>query len=195
MGESGSSASCSRARRNRGWWVSSAHPGVGKSSLLRAGVLAALARGELPGSNGWRQLVLRPGERPHHQLTRALGGREIDAALAELPPGERLVLAVDQLEELFTSCEREDERAAFLEQLCSAASDPQRRALVLLALRGDYYTRFVSYPMFADLLSREHVLVGPMDRGELGRRDRAAGSSRRARGRGAAGRRVGVRCG
>ena len=49
--------------------------GVGKSSLLRAGVLAALARGELPGSNDWRQVVLRPGERPHDQLTRALGGR------------------------------------------------------------------------------------------------------------------------
>jgi WD40 repeat protein/DNA-binding SARP family transcriptional activator len=142
--------------------------GVGKSSLLRAGVLAALARGELPGSNGWRQVVLRPGERPHHQLKRALGGRQIDAVLGELSPGERLVIAVDQLEELFTSCEREDERAAFLEELCLAASDVQRRALVLLALRGDYYTRFVSYPRFADLFSREHVLVGPMDRGELG---------------------------
>jgi WD40 repeat protein/DNA-binding SARP family transcriptional activator len=141
--------------------------GVGKSSLLRAGVLAALARGELPGSNDWCQVVLRPGERPHGQLTRALGGREIDAVLGELSSGERLVIAVDQLEELLTSCEREDERAAFLEQLCLAASDARRRALVLLALRGDYYTRFVSYPRFADLLSREHVLVGPMDRAEL----------------------------
>jgi DNA-binding SARP family transcriptional activator len=141
--------------------------GIGKSSLLRAGVLAALARGEVPGSAGWPQVVLRPGERPYRQLTRALDGREIDAALAGLSPGERLVIAVDQLEELLTSCEREDERAAFLEQLCSAACDPQRRALVLVALRGDYYTRFVSYPRFADVLSREHVLVGPMDRGEL----------------------------
>ena len=142
--------------------------GVGKSSLLRAGVLAALARGELPGSDDWRQVVLRPGERPHRQLTGALGGGEIDAVLGELSPRQRLVIAVDQLEELFTSCEREDERAAFLEQLCLAASNVRRRALVLVALRGDYYTRFVSYPRFADLLSREHVLVGPMDRGELG---------------------------
>jgi DNA-binding SARP family transcriptional activator len=141
--------------------------GVGKSSLLRAGVLAALGRGELPGSVDWRQVVLRPGERPPGQLTRALGGREIDAALAELSAGERLVIAVDQLEELFTSCEREDERVAFLEQLCLAASDVRRRALVLVAVRGDYYTSFVSYPKFAELLSAQHVLVGPMDRGEL----------------------------
>ena len=141
--------------------------GIGKSSLLRAGVLAALARDGVPGSAGWRQVVLRPGEQPHRQLTRALDGGQIDAALAGLSPGERLVIAVDQLEELFTSCEREDERAAFLEQLCIAASDVRRRALVLVALRGDYYTRFVSYPRFADLLSREHVLVGPMDRAEL----------------------------
>jgi DNA-binding SARP family transcriptional activator len=141
--------------------------GIGKSSLLRAGLLAALARGALPGSNAWRQVVMRPGERPHHQLTRGLGAREIDAALSELAPGERLVIAVDQLEELFTSCERTDEAAAFVEQLCAAASDVHRRALVLVALRGDYYTRLVSYPRFADLLSREHVLVGPMARDEL----------------------------
>jgi WD40 repeat protein len=38
---------------------------------------------------------------------------------------------------------------------------------VLVALRGDYYTRFVSYRRLADVLSREHVLVGPMDRSEL----------------------------
>jgi WD40 repeat protein/DNA-binding SARP family transcriptional activator len=141
--------------------------GIGKSSLLRAGVLAAFARGGAPGSAGWRQVLLRPGERPHHQLTRALGGQQIDAVLGELSPGERLVIAVDQLEELLTSCEHEDERAAFLEQLCVAASDVQRRALVLVSLRGDHYASFVSYPRFAQLLSAQHVLVGPMDRGEL----------------------------
>jgi hypothetical protein len=33
--------------------------GMGKSSLLRAGVLSALDQGVLPGSAGWRQLLVR----------------------------------------------------------------------------------------------------------------------------------------
>ncbi|MBV8987583.1 MAG: AfsR/SARP family transcriptional regulator, partial [Solirubrobacterales bacterium] len=140
--------------------------GVGKSSLLRAGVLAALSRGELPKSAGWRQVLLRPGERPHRQLKRALGG-EFDAVLDALLPGERLVIAVDQLEELFTTCDCEDERAAFLGALSAAASDVGQRVLVLVALRGDFYARLASYPRFAERLSRQHALVGPMDRGEL----------------------------
>jgi DNA-binding SARP family transcriptional activator/WD40 repeat protein len=141
--------------------------GVGKSSLLCAGVLAVLAAGELPGSAGWRQVLLRPGERPCAELARALGGECLDTVLAALAPGERLVLAVDQLEELFTACEREDERAAFLEQLSGAACDPERRALVLIASRGDFYTHFAPYGRFAQLLSSSHVLVRPMDRDEL----------------------------
>ncbi len=143
--------------------------GIGKSSLLRAGVLAALSAGALPASAGWRQLVMRPGEHPCLGLSRALGGEELASVLAALAPGVRLVVAVDQLEELFTTCEREDERAAFLEQLCDAACDRQRRAIVLVALRGDFYVRFASHPRFAALLSGGHVLIGPMERHELAR--------------------------
>jgi DNA-binding SARP family transcriptional activator/WD40 repeat protein len=141
--------------------------GIGKSSLLRAGVLAAMSGGELPGSASWPQVLLRPGERPRGQLERALGGEPIAAVLDRLGPGQRLVIAVDQLEELFTTCGSESERTAFLEQLEAAAQDGRRRALVLVALRGDFYMRFAAYPGFAELLSSSHMLVGPMDRDEL----------------------------
>ena len=86
-----------------------------------------------------------------------------------LSPGERIVVAVDQLEELFTVCELEEERAAFLEQLVAAARDGERRALVVCALRADFYGRLASFPEFAALLSTNHVLVAPMDRDELAR--------------------------
>src|SRR5215475_8510526 len=46
--------------------------GVGKSSLLRAGVLPALSAGSLPGSERWRQALLRPGTHPNAELGRAL---------------------------------------------------------------------------------------------------------------------------
>ena len=61
--------------------------------------------------------------------------------VGQLAPGERIVIAVDQLEELFTLCEQEDERTAFTGQLAAAAGDPERRALVVVSLRADFYGR------------------------------------------------------
>ena len=141
--------------------------GIGKSSLLRAGVLQALAAGVLPGSGGWRQVLLRPGEHPCDELARVLGGVQLDQALGDLPLGERVVVAIDQFEELFTVCDSETERGRFLEALVTVARDVERRALVLLSLRADFYGRLAHYPSFAGLLSASHVLVGPMDRDEL----------------------------
>ncbi|HTT27462.1 MAG TPA: BTAD domain-containing putative transcriptional regulator [Solirubrobacteraceae bacterium] len=143
--------------------------GIGKSSLLRAGVLSMLGAGALPGSAGWRQVLLRPGERPCAELSRALGGEELDVVLAGVTPSDRLVVAVDQLEELFTVCEHEGERVAFLDQLAAAACDTERRLLIVVALRADFYGRCATYTRFAELLSSSHALVGPMSRQELAR--------------------------
>ncbi len=93
----------------------------------------------------------------------------VGEALDRLPSGSRLVVAIDQLEELFTACESEDERAAFVDALVRLASDPQARAIVLVALRGDYYGRFAAYPALADRLGSNHVLIGPMRGAELRR--------------------------
>ncbi len=140
--------------------------GIGKSSLLRAGLLPALRAGALPGSAGWRQVLLRPGEHPGGELERALGG-PVEEVLAGLGVQQRIVVAVDQLEELFTACREESERREFLERLVAAAGEGQRRVLVLCTLRADFYGRLSAYPAFAELLSRSHALVGPMDPAEL----------------------------
>jgi WD40 repeat protein/tRNA A-37 threonylcarbamoyl transferase component Bud32 len=146
--------------------------GSGKSSVLRAGLLPALAGGVLPGSGGWRRLLLRPGERPLQELRRVLvsGAKDpLAEALEALPANERLLLAVDQLEELFTACRSEAERAAFADTLARAAADPEGRAVVVVALRADFYGRFAAYPGLAELLGANHVLVGPMQASELRR--------------------------
>ncbi|MFF4219436.1 nSTAND1 domain-containing NTPase [Streptomyces nondiastaticus] len=66
--------------------------GAGKSSLLRAGMLPALARGVLPvtGSHAWPAVLLTPGERPvqelQSQVTKAIGAPHgLDVALKEGP--------------------------------------------------------------------------------------------------------------
>ena len=123
--------------------------GSGKSSVLRAGLLPALAGGVLPGSERWRRLLMRPGERPLDELRRVLLSGAPDPlaeALDAFPADGRLLLAVDQLEELFTACRSDDERVAFADALARAAADPQGRAVVVVALRADYYGRFAAYP-------------------------------------------------
>jgi WD40 repeat protein/DNA-binding SARP family transcriptional activator len=142
--------------------------GSGKSSLLRAGLLPALETGLLDGSARWRQVLLRPGERPADQLTRALGG-ELPEVLARVPPGERVIIAVDQFEEVFAAPVGEDERRAFVDALVEAAWDPDGRAAILLALRADFFGRVAPYVELADLVGANHVLLGPMSAGELRR--------------------------
>jgi WD40 repeat protein/DNA-binding SARP family transcriptional activator len=134
--------------------------GSGKSSALRAGLLAALAAGVLPGSERWALALLRPGEHPL---------RALEQATAESAPRGRLVLAVDQFEEAFTACREEAERAAFVDALIACARDSRRRALVLIAVRADFYGRCAAYPELSRLLGANHVLVGPMRRDELRR--------------------------
>jgi WD40 repeat protein/DNA-binding SARP family transcriptional activator len=143
--------------------------GSGKSSILRAGLLAALAAGALPGSESWRAAALRPGEHPLGELRRSLGGETVRDAIVGLTSGQRLVIAVDQLEELFTTCTDDAERTAFVASLTEAALDPDRRVVVGVSLRADFYGRCAAYPAFAQLLSRNHILVGAMERDELSR--------------------------
>ena len=146
--------------------------GSGKSSVLRAGLLPALAGGVLPGSEGWRRLLLRPGEHPMEELRRVLVSGASDPlaeALDTLPTEARLLLAVDQLEELFTACRSDAERAEFAATLARAASDPAGRAVVVVAVRADFYGRFAAYIELAELLGGNQVLVGPMQASELRR--------------------------
>jgi WD40 repeat protein/DNA-binding SARP family transcriptional activator len=124
--------------------------GSGKSSLLGAGLLGALADGALPGSGNWRVESLRPGD-----------------AVPSVGGDGRTIVAVDQLEELFTTPTTDEERAAFLDALVALAADPKRRFVVAVALRADFYGRVAAFPDFATLLSANHVLVGAMKRDEL----------------------------
>ncbi|MEV0326875.1 trypsin-like peptidase domain-containing protein [Micromonospora echinospora] len=124
--------------------------GSGKSSLLRAGLAAALSGGEfpVPGSADWPLVRLTPGSRPLTELASHLAvlagssvGTSMDdmradpvrfaalarqAALAHagrrgLAAAGPVVLVVDQFEEVFTLCRDAAERTAFIAALRAAA--------------------------------------------------------------------------
>ncbi len=132
--------------------------GSGKSSVLHAGLLPALAAGVLPGSSDWEQVLIRPGEHPLDELNRA-GARVGDDS--------RVLLAIDQFEETFTAGSSERERTAFISSLVHAARDSRGRCTVVLALRADAYERCAEYPELSGQLAANHVLVTSMRRDEL----------------------------
>jgi WD40 repeat protein/DNA-binding SARP family transcriptional activator/energy-coupling factor transporter ATP-binding protein EcfA2 len=133
--------------------------GSGKSSLVRAGLLPALAAGTLPGSQRWRQVVLTPGDRPAEVL---------DRALADLPDEGRTVLVVDQLEELFTLAGA-GQRVAFVDRLVEALRSPYADVVAVVTLRSDYYGHCADHSDLAKLVQATTVLVGALRPQELGR--------------------------
>jgi WD40 repeat protein/transcriptional regulator with XRE-family HTH domain len=87
----------------------------------------------------------------------------------------RLVLVVDQFEQVFTlnpDLDGAAGRQAFITALCSAAANPvgprqQPPALVVIAVRGDFWDRCAATPELVSALQDGQFVVGPMTESEL----------------------------
>ena len=171
--------------------------GSGKSSLARAGLVATLKRGALDGSGDWPIVILKPGRNPIESLVLALavlpGGASLikdtrdllnikafgddqkslhyfaRLALREAPRSRRLVVLVDQSEEVFTLCEDETARQALFNNLLYAATIAEGQAIVVLTMRADFYGKCGPYSALAAAMSDHQLLVGPMTEDELRR--------------------------
>lgn len=160
--------------------------GSGKSSLIRAGLVPALIRGEVQGSERWFIAPMTPGLRPldelevcllriaahqpgnlREQLERDENGllRATDLILPR--DDSELAIVIDQFEELFTLTADEDERRHFLNLLSRSAIDPRSRIRVIIGLRADYYDRPLHYPLFADMLRSNMETILPLSAEEL----------------------------
>jgi WD40 repeat protein/transcriptional regulator with XRE-family HTH domain len=154
--------------------------GSGKSSLLRAGLYPRLAGG--PAARPRPVLLITPGATPvttlAAELARLAGSRDPVRLAADLrrAPQRCAELAgragqsapaiiVDQFEEVFTACEDEAERLAFVTALAALSVS----TLVVLGLRADYYAAALRYPDLARSLQDRQIVVGPMTAGQLRR--------------------------
>ncbi len=141
--------------------------GSGKSSLVRAGLVPALSRGALAGSERWVVVTTVPGSHPFDELASRLGEVATEAMgdmVAELASDERgllrlskrimsplegeLVLVVDQFEELYTTVTADEVRRLFIASLVEATEDSRSRVRVVLTLRADFY----DHPLGDELL-------------------------------------------
>ena len=168
--------------------------GSGKSSVIGAGLIPRLRAGAVPGSEQWVIAQMVPGTSPLTEVeavvTAAAGvpnglaklldpdaeAGQAATSLRVMPEDGRLLLVIDQFEELFTITD-EQPRRRFLSALASAVAEPGSQVTVLLALRADYYDRPLLHPEFAQVFTPgvvhalpmtpnqlEAVIVGPAER-------------------------------
>jgi DNA-binding SARP family transcriptional activator/WD40 repeat protein/energy-coupling factor transporter ATP-binding protein EcfA2 len=130
---------CLQRLADRGVVVVVGPSGSGKSSLVRAGVAAALQR------QGRRVVVVTPGARP----------------VAALPEDlhRSTVLIVDQCEEAVTLCQDGDERARFFAALAERAVGSG----LVVTLRADRVGEVSAHPAFSRLVERGLFLLGRLD--------------------------------
>ncbi len=159
--------------------------GIGKSSVVRAGLVPALRAGAIDGSEQWLVADLFPGTRPFEELAAALRRVAVDttddlrtelrsspAGLVAcvqrlLPAGSELLLLVDQFEELFTQTADEEARRAFLALLAATVTDPASRIRIVVTLRADFLDRPLRDASFAEVMRPSLVTVRAPTRDEL----------------------------
>jgi WD40 repeat protein/transcriptional regulator with XRE-family HTH domain len=129
--------------------------GSGKSSLVRAGLAAALKQ------EGWNVHTFTPGAYPAKAL-------EIQLAFGQNKPEvAQFFILVDQFEETFTLCHDENDRVLFIERLLHLAQDPHKRITVVIALRADFYSHCAQYPLLRQSVAAEQEYIGQLTRDEL----------------------------
>lgn len=161
--------------------------GSGKSSVAKAGLIPALRTGSLPGSENWFFVEMVPGSEPFRELEAALQRVAINtaadmfarltadrlglSAVVEriLPhdPQTKLLLLIDQFEEVFTQVASEAERKQFLESISAAATQAPGRLLVVITLRADFYDRPLLYEEFGALVRECSEVILPLTTQEL----------------------------
>ena len=160
--------------------------GCGKSSLIRAGVLPHIRDGYLDAE--WSIAAFRPGERPLANLAEALcpelscdleaftdtlhsGSLGLVKAVqsANPPPGSKVLVLVDQFEELFQFAQRKGDSAQeevkqFLKLLLSAAASDDVEVYVVVTMRLEWLNECSTYIGLAEAINEGIYLVPQMSR-------------------------------
>jgi WD40 repeat protein/transcriptional regulator with XRE-family HTH domain len=163
--------------------------GSGKSSLVQAGLIPSLRWNKQ--SIDWQIHVLTPTAHPLESLATSLTDENqpvstVTALMDDLAndprslsvfakrklgpkAGSHLLLVVDQFEELFALCHSEEEKAAFIGNLLTAASEVDGRGIVLITLRADFYAHCANYIQLREALTTNQEYMGAMSEEELRR--------------------------
>lgn len=166
--------------------------GSGKSSVVRAGLLPKLGNGVIENSDQWEIIVMTPDVYPIKTLAAQLAPKlskdsaaqksialedslitdkrllhkEVEQAYINQEE-KRLLIFIDQFEELFTLCRDERERQAFLDALLYAADVALGKTIIVLTMRIDFYTHAAAYPSLAAHIDDKGITVKAMVENEV----------------------------
>jgi formylglycine-generating enzyme required for sulfatase activity len=167
--------------------------GSGKSSLARAGLVAAIQNGAIEGSGEWPTLIFRPGCDPIESLAVGLSGiyeplsdpsrlqefiRNVRSdertlhvtvrlVLRNKAPDCRVLVLVDQFEEVFTLCHDEASRKVLVDNLVFACGVVGGQSVVCVVMRTDFYGKCAVHSSLANALSSNQILVDAMSAVEM----------------------------
>jgi WD40 repeat protein len=164
--------------------------GSGKSSLVHGGVLPMVREVKTAGSSEWRILSFRPGDNPFGNLADSLasdlearGMKKIEklkilselhnnpegisgaAKNLKINPEDRILLIVDQFEELFRHNTQGRTNNAipatsrFIDFIVKAVSESSVNIFTVLIMRSDYIGECAHYPGLTELLNNSNYLV------------------------------------
>ncbi|XHX80060.1 MAG: caspase family protein [Stenomitos frigidus ULC029] len=169
--------------------------GSGKSSLVRAGLIHTLRQGKkFSGSDRWRIQLISPTEQPLKSLATAFvnpkdsavdraeqlrraeallrdGGTGLShlirASLMSAKHGRnsRLLLIIDQFEEVFTLChglQADRDRQSFFRSLLTALRELGNCFSVVVVLRADFFGKYSLYNGLAEQIEQHLVTVTPL---------------------------------
>ena len=156
--------------------------GSGKSSVVRAGLMAQLRQGkQIPGSDRWWLGWFRPGDKPVRALAKLLSDSnerksqvkqqlQIEGLLYQgvegfvrwlrTRPEPMVLLAIDQFEELF-SLATDTERYQFIELLLGGLKYAGDRFKLVFIVRADFVASCLEISQLAAILQQDSVLVPP----------------------------------
>ena len=160
--------------------------GIGKSSVVKAGLVPALRRGAVAGSESWLVTEMTPGRSPFDQLTAALervATVEVPDVVGEItdgrPPARRhrrarcCRRAASSSWSSTSSRSCSPRRSTSRSDVRSWTCSPTWRAghgstvRVVATLRADYFDRPLAYAAFGNALRGRTVALGAMTATEL----------------------------
>jgi WD40 repeat protein len=172
--------------------------GSGKSSLVRAGILPAI---EKKDDQSWIICIMRPSKDPVAELSQALfdasifGNTDPDRRKAEisesletlmkgklglvqvvrnvLPAGKKLLILVDQFEEIFRfrnlpgENDSEDQAASFVDLLLGAVLQNDVPIYVIMTVRSDFLGDCEQFTGLPEAINDGQFLIPRMNRDEM----------------------------
>ncbi|MFN6538712.1 MAG: caspase family protein [Nostoc sp. EkiNYC01] len=150
--------------------------GSGKSSVVRAGLIPQLDESE------WQVLEpIKPGFEPLNNLRGAFkqffqGAKKekqlkdlieneqkgLSAIIENLPGSAKLLLVVDQFEEVFTGGASQQEKQRFIDLLTQVVEITDSRLAVVITMRADFLEPCLQYPSLTQLIQTQAVFMPPL---------------------------------